>query len=193
MPTSTYISIAIIIGLTNMSCNSSDSTTSFNNSLELLNETDIDNGGLYFLKTAFTSGIREIEVGKLAMQKAYDVRIKKFARMMVQDHLKLNKELYKIGKDQHLLMPNNIPLDLQNQIIAMQKLSAIEFDKHYMNLMVLNHQSAIQNFQTASRNRKKIIKRLASSNLKMLEMHLSHAEGIYESLSNARTSKYNSK
>src|SRR5688500_555593 len=46
-----------------------------------------------FMKSAAQGGAAEVELGKLAAQKAADPEVKKFAQMMVSEHSKANAEL----------------------------------------------------------------------------------------------------
>jgi putative membrane protein len=53
-----------------------------------LNSDDSD-----FLKKAAKGGMAEVELGKLALQKASSPDVKEFADLMIRDHTKANREL----------------------------------------------------------------------------------------------------
>jgi predicted outer membrane protein len=52
-----------------------------------------------FVKEAFQGGAMEVQLGKLAQDKAINEKVKQFGKRMEQDHSKANGELKKIAAD----------------------------------------------------------------------------------------------
>src|SRR5690606_35433437 len=69
-----------------------DQAQGVNDTSAMVNKQDAD-----FAVKAADAGLAEIELGKLAMEKATDQRIKDFAQRMVADHQKANDELKSIA------------------------------------------------------------------------------------------------
>ena len=170
------------------SCNNGERKTNpeLNNSDILYKETDVDGEAAIFMKNAARSGIMEVELGKLAQEKAQNERTKAFAKMMVTDHNRINTELEKLALEKKILlftMPRP-PLvkHYEQHVEEMQKLSGVEFDHHYIKMMAEEHQHDIEAFEKASRNRNPDVKKFASQKLPLLKAHLDSAKAIYASV-----------
>src|SRR5437773_2872523 len=64
-----------------------------------------------FVTRAAIGGVTEVEMGKLAGDRASSADVKKFAEKMVTDHTKANEELEKIATGKSLKVPNALDAD----------------------------------------------------------------------------------
>jgi putative membrane protein len=65
--------------------------------------------GQQFVLTAGAAGLKEVHLGKVALQKSQDADIKSFAKHMVRDHSSANKKLMKIAEKEGLsCAPTNL-------------------------------------------------------------------------------------
>jgi len=103
-----------------------------------------------FLKEACQGGMAEVEMGKLAAQKAKDPEIKKFGQMMVTDHGAAGKDLEALAKKKNITLPT----DLGSHKSSMDSLSKETdgFDKAYVNMMVSDHEKDLKEFQQQAQN-----------------------------------------
>jgi putative membrane protein len=83
----------------------------------------------------------EVELGKIALSKAENARVKDFASMMVKDH---SDALNKLRALQGA--PSDVKLNARDQQTAdrLSKLSGAEFDREYMRTMVTDHQAVLR-------------------------------------------------
>ena len=58
-----------------------------------------------FVKKAVSCGLAEVEMSKIAKDRATDPDVKKFAETIITDHTKVNEELAKIAKEANIPAP----------------------------------------------------------------------------------------
>src|ERR1700704_372325 len=100
-------------------------------------------GDRKFLNEAADGGMAEVELGKLAMQKASDENVKKFGQRMVDDHSKANDELRELAKRKGVDLPQTPSAKNQNLKRRLAKLNGPNFDKAYMTDMVADHKEDV--------------------------------------------------
>src|SRR2546430_12126882 len=61
-----------------------------------------------FVMEAAKGGMAEVELGKLAQDKAASEQVKNFGKRMVDDHGKANDELQKLAKDKNITLPTDL-------------------------------------------------------------------------------------
>jgi putative membrane protein len=81
----------------------------------------------------------EIQLGHLAVKKAQQPDVKKFAQMMVDDHLKIQKKLADAAAGESIKWPTQLD-DMHRQLQQrLSTLSGDQFDREYMKAMVDGH------------------------------------------------------
>lgn len=132
-----------------------------------------------FAVKAANGGMMEVELGKIAAQKAGNKKIKDFGEMMVKDHTKANDELKKLAAEKNITLPATISDDNQKHIDNLNKESGKDFDKDYIDMMVKDHKDDIDLFEDAAKNSKdSSFKNFASKTLPTLYKHLGAAKAI---------------
>lgn len=137
----------------------------------------VDGEGAAFMDQAAIGGLMEVDLGKIALDKSENPKVKKFASQMVADHTKANNELKAIAVKLEHILPETYPADVKAHIDAMKKLTGKEFDTHYMDMMVNDHVKTLDLFRSASSFRKEL-KDFAASTLPVLEKHHQMAKEI---------------
>jgi putative membrane protein len=135
-----------------------------------------------FVTNAAIGGMFEVQSSQIALDRSNDKNVRKFARMMVNDHTKVNDEL-KTKMQAPGETDNQLPtaLDAQHQAIIDQlKHAAPEnFDRFYIQAQVDAHTDAVNLFRTyAKAGDDQILKTFAIENLPTLQMHLSHIKTL---------------
>jgi len=93
------------------------------------------------ITTAIEMNQAEIEVGKLAAQKAQAPKVKDFANRMVKDHTQALGKLQALnGGSTASIKPNTTHQQLKDRLA---QLPAGQFDREYINAMVNDHQDAV--------------------------------------------------
>lgn len=136
-----------------------------------------DTEGAEFMVKAASGGLMEVELGKMAQQKASNPDVKAFGTQMVQDHGKANEELKTLAAAKNITIPPTPGEDHQKHIDELGKLTGAEFDKQYMDMMVKDHQEDIELFEnTTNEETDAEVKAFAQKTLPTLKMHLEMAQ-----------------
>jgi putative membrane protein len=132
-----------------------------------------------FVKDAALGGMAEVELGKLATQKASSDAVKQFGQKMVDDHSKANDQLKEIASKENISIPASLDSKHQSRIEKLSKLSGPDFDKAYVKDQVKDHKKDVSQFKNeAESGSNPNIKQFASTTLPTLQEHLSMAQDL---------------
>ena len=131
-----------------------------------LSEDDTD-----FIKKAAIGGMMEVEAGNLALQKTKSQAIKDFAQMMITDHTKANTELMAVAKSKGLALPATFPAEEQKHMDMMKTVAGDAFDRHYVQMMVTDHNKTVDLFNVGQKSADSDIKIFASKTLPVIQAH----------------------
>lgn len=136
-------------------------------------------GDKKFVHDAAQGGMAEVELGKLATEKASSDDVKKFGQRMVDDHTKAGDQLKQVASSEGIQLPQGLSAQDKSTKERLAKLSGEQFDKAYMADMVKDHTQDVLDFQHESRSGKDpAIKDFASQTLPTLQDHLKQAKQI---------------
>src|SRR5688572_13740687 len=107
-------------------------------------QTDLDH---QFVTNTYMNGMAEIELGKLAQQKASSSEVKKFADRLVTDHSRFNDELKPLAATKKITLPTEVDAKHKAAHERLSKLSGAAFDRAFMADMVTAHKSAADSFR----------------------------------------------
>jgi putative membrane protein len=140
-----------------------------------------------FVKDAALGSLAEVEIGRLAAQKATSAEVKQFAQRMVDDHGKANAQLSTIAAQKSIATPTELTGKEKKALDKLSKASAEDFDRTYMRMMVDDHKKDVTEFKkAASSATDSDVKTFASSTLPTLEGHLRMAQQIADSQRDVR-------
>ena len=134
-----------------------------------------------FVKKAGAAGMAEVEMGKLGSQKATDADVKAFAKQMVADHTKANKELATVAQTKDLEIPSSPDMMHKAMMKKFEGQSADkDFDHDFMQQMVKDHKAVVELFGTASRDESldPDLRALAKKTLPVLQQHMKDAQAL---------------
>ena len=132
-----------------------------------------------FVDKAAQGGMAEVELGKLATEKAQSEDVKKFGERMVNDHSKADDQLKQLASQKGVTLPSS--LDAKDQALKdrLSKLSGSQFDHAYMQAMVQDHKKDVAEFQKESTSAKDPdVKNWAAQTLPTLQSHLQEAQQV---------------
>lgn len=112
----------------------------------------LSHGDKKFIEDAAAGGMAEVEMGKLAEQKAANAQVRQFGSRMVQDHGKAGDELKSLASSKGVQVPAALPKSMQNDVDKLGKLSGADFDKAYMKHMVDDHKHDVSMFEKQSKS-----------------------------------------
>jgi putative membrane protein len=133
-----------------------------------------------FVTMAAVGGMAEVELGKLAHDKAAAADVKKFGEQMVADHTKANEKLKAVARSAGLTVPTKLDAKHQAEYDRFRKLSGAEFDKAYVEHMLKDHEEDVALFKQASKEAKDAaLRQFAADTLPTLEHHLEMVRKLY--------------
>lgn len=139
--------------------------------------THLSHGDRKFLENAAQGGMAEVQLGKLAEQKASSDQVKQFGKRMATDHQKANDELKKIASNKGFNLPAELSSSDRREYDKLQGKSGADFDREYMKEMVSDHKKDVKDFQSEAKSAKDgDLKNFATSTLPTLEQHLDLAQ-----------------
>jgi putative membrane protein len=167
------------------------------------NSSTVGSSDKKFIMEAAHGGMMEVELGKLAVDKASSPDVKQFAQRMVDDHSKANDELMQLASQKGITLSNadhqammsnadsgtNSTNSSDKAHQAMMKgqamkdklsnLSGADFDREYMSMMVKDHTKDVKEFEDASTKAKDAdLKSWAAKTLPTLREHLQMARDV---------------
>jgi putative membrane protein len=146
-----------------------------------------------FMKGAATGGMEEVELGKLAAQKASNPDVKSFGQKMVDDHSKANDQLQQLAGQKGVTLPTSMSTMQKHDMAKLEKLSGAAFDSAYVSMMVKDHKKDVAEFQHASKSAKDSdLKSWASTTLPTLQDHLKMVQDISAKMHPTKMSKKSS-
>jgi putative membrane protein len=136
-----------------------------------------------FLKSAAKGGLAEVELGKMAAEKASNTHVKEFANRMVRDHTKANADLHKLAASKGVDLPSDKGLSDEASFVHLKMLSGHDFDSAYVKMMVDDHKEDVTAFEKAAKGANDAdVKEFAARTLPTLKHHLSLIENIQSTL-----------
>jgi putative membrane protein len=130
-----------------------------------------------FVKKAASSGMHEVELGKLASSQGKSDEVKKFGQKMVDDHMKANEELKAAAKKASMEVPAKMEEEHQKHVEMLKGMKGDEFDRAYMKHMVESHGKSVALFTQASKEAKDAgLKDFATKTLPVVQGHLDMAK-----------------
>lgn len=139
-----------------------------------------------FLQAAAMSGNAEIELSDLATHQGASEQVRRFARMMVDDHTSLNSEIVQLARSMNVTVPSQPSTRHRAVAERLQGLQGAEFDREYLRQMLDDHQTAVALFENkASTAQEPRIRDLAGRSLPVLRHHLDMARQLSSQLPNA--------
>jgi putative membrane protein len=192
-----FLSFAICLSATLIwSCNNSGESTSTNdttttttttpgtdtvstNTNATVSNTPLGKDDSSFVLETAVGGLMEVQAGQIAQQNAQSQRVKDFGGMMVTDHSKANDELTSYASGHGITLPNALPADKQKHVDAMKNMKGSAFDKHYISMMLDDHQKDVAKFKKESTGANDAqLKTWVTNTLPVLQKHLDSVKAI---------------
>ena len=162
-------------------------------------EHGVDGDARNFAQQASKHNAAEIELGKLASERAQSQDVKQFAQMMVQDHTKGLDALKQNVGSHGLQLNTELPDESEELMNKLRTLRGAEFDREYMDAMVKGHQEmkAMVSGRVDEAREEKTFSPLeaaanqwATNTLPTVERHLQKAQQIHDKLKSSGNSSY---
>jgi putative membrane protein len=123
------------------------------------------------------ANMAEVELGKLAADKASGDEVKKFGRQMVEDHGKQLDEVKKLAQGKNVQLPDHPAKKHQSAMKKLQGLSGADFDRAYMQQMVKDHEDTLKQLESIAKKSDDLeVKAAAEKAVPKVKEHLQMAQ-----------------
>ena len=131
-----------------------------------------------FVPMATSSNLFEIESSRLALDRARNPEVRRFARQMIRDHNVATRRMAAVVRRSGVPMPPPALIARHQQMLATVQ-GAADFDAAYMSAQVMAHQESIALFTAYGTNGDvPPLASFARATLPNLQMHLDHAQSV---------------
>ena len=103
-----------------------------------------------FVMQAAQTGMLEVQLGKLAVQRGSSAGVKQYGQQMVDEHTQANQELMQLAMQKGVEVPTEMSSQNKALIDRLSGLSGTSFDTAYKQAMLDSHKQAIALFQAQS-------------------------------------------
>lgn len=133
-----------------------------------------------FLADASQTGVFEIEAGKLAEKNSQNADVKAFAKMMIDQHTAMGKDVEAMAGAKGITLPAGMGDDNKKEWDKLNGLTGAKFDKEYVSVNIDGHRKAIDLFEKTSKNEadSREVRDLAANGLPKLQTHQEHAKSL---------------
>src|SRR5437763_17065734 len=126
---------------------------------------------------AAQANLSEIDMARLAAQKSDNTDVRVYANMIQSDHKRALIDLTDLMTDKNVSQPKTLSTETKQDIARMNELTGPEFDREFVNMMVSDHQKAVEMFRDqAATALDADVKKYVEDVLPKLEMHLDKAQ-----------------
>jgi len=139
-----------------------------------------------FVRALALGGLAEVDLAKLAAQKASNTAVKDFAQRMIRDHSEANDRLASLAKANGIALPDQFDSEQRSMRDRLQQADKTEFDHAYIRGQITDHQKTVQLliYQIGS-GENEDLKAFASDTLPIVLDHLRMAQSIAAEISDA--------
>jgi putative membrane protein len=140
-------------------------------------------------KIVRTANDGEIQQGKLAVNQTTNSEVRKFARMMIRQHAKVNRKLGRVSKSQNIEPQDsqpatNLKQEGEKTLTSLKAAKGMEFDRAYVDAQVKAHQEVLSSIDKELLPNAKDAKLQAmlKETRPAVEQHLNHATHLQAKL-----------
>jgi putative membrane protein len=105
-------------------------------------------GDRNFVEESLTANMAEVELGRLAQQRATYPEVKQFAEMMVRDHSQSSDALRPTAQQHSIQVRADLPEAHRRLMERLSSLSGAEFDREYMDAVIDAHEEMVDHLQS---------------------------------------------
>lgn len=112
------------------------------------NRTEVSRGDQDFVHDVAIAGSAEVELGKMAVERAANAQVKKFGQMMIDDHTKAGESLKAVASQYNIAVPAVLDDKHRDLRDKLAKLQGADFDREYMSAMVDGHEGVADKLES---------------------------------------------
>lgn len=100
-----------------------------------------------FVSTMLSDGTAEVELGRMAAQRAVNPDVRRFGQMMADDHTKAGADLKQVATMYNIAVTPQDEAQHKELMDRLSTLRGLQFDKEYMKAMVDGHEHAVDSLE----------------------------------------------
>jgi putative membrane protein len=142
-----------------------------------------------FVTRALQLGMLQVQLGRLALSRSFNLHVRNYAQRMVSEHGAANAELSSIAQRHKILVPYSLDSELQSRVSALNAKRGSDFDSAYASEASRDHVQAVALFNEAARNLKLQwgLASFAQKNLSVLHEHQRAAQRLQSMLAQSES------
>jgi len=126
-----------------------------------------------FVTVAAQSGLAEVITGEIALKRTTTPAVIAFAKQMIADHTKANRDLMVLAERKGITVPTQTDQEHKTVATRLESLEGPAFDREYLRGQVKDHREAVALFMSESRQGQDAdLKAFATKTLPILQHHL---------------------
>jgi putative membrane protein len=126
-----------------------------------------------FAMMAAEGGLAEVQLAKLAQERASSPGVKQLAQRLVQDHTKANQELMALAKNKDMDLPDELDDTHEDLAKLFSRLEGAQFDREFLRYQLMHHEKDVASFGLqAKEGQDADLKAFAAKQLPVLQEHL---------------------
>jgi putative membrane protein len=188
-----YLSMIVLASFAGQGCNNEKDSKETADSLNETKDTTANGAAAgtvavgeddaKFSTEAAVGGMAEVELGKLALSKSTNAKVKEFADMMVNDHGKANEELKTIAMAKNITLPTMLDEAHQKMATDLGAMTGRDFDKKYVDNMVDGHKKTLELMEKEAKDGMDAdLKAFAAKTAPIVKAHLDMIKKIQDSM-----------
>jgi putative membrane protein len=178
-----YLLLATVVGCIALSPISMDAQDTSAQRMDQGSSKMLKSADTAFAMKAAQGGVAEVQMGKMAVEKASSPDVKAFGQQMVDDHTKANDDLKSLAEKKGMTLLTDMNAHQQGSYSKLRRLSGDAFDRAYVKDMVKDHEEDVKEFQKEAKNgTDEDIKGFAARTLPVLQRHLDKIKSIQSNM-----------
>jgi putative membrane protein len=105
-------------------------------------------GDQNFVNESLSAGMAEVELGRMAQQRATHPEVKQFAEMMVRDHTQAGDTVRQIAQQHSIQVRAELSEQHRDLMDRLSNLKGADFDREYIDAMIDGHENMVDHLQT---------------------------------------------
>jgi putative membrane protein len=131
-----------------------------------------------FITEAIKGNLSEIALGKLAAKNAATEAVRTYGKTLAADHTQANDEASAVAAKLDLNPPAEPSAEAREEQTRLRKLSGRAFEQAFLDYMIKDHQTNIQNFEDQVKAGNGETSKMAERQLPTLRKHLQMAKTL---------------
>ena len=139
----------------------------------------LDAADIKFVKVESAAGTADLKFAGLGVQKAERPDVKNFAEMLVEEHIRTNRQLQNLAVEKGVDVSAVVDPKHAEAFQKLEKAAKADFDREFLAGLISSHKTCVSNFEAAARDSKDTdVKAWAARMLLTIKEHLAKAREL---------------